>query len=272
MTPPNIKNLFVALVIALFVLLSAEASAEITYYQNDLLGSPIVASNASGEVIWRESYRPYGERLQNSTASADNKVWFTSRHQDADTGLSYMGVRYYDPVLGRFLSADPVRFQQGNAHSFNRYAYANNNPYAFVDPDGENPVSFMAKIKQALSLLKISGEGENIQKKKSDDMSKLVACVDNPRACNSNNLNYEQDREFWRGAGEMVKEGADVKNDLTKKTVKLKQEVDKPEIKDPRESPPYDDPKLKAKDSNARNPVFPNDKSKYYDPGGTPSR
>jgi hypothetical protein len=34
------------------------------------------------------------------------------------------------------MGVDPVGFQEDNLHSFNRYAYANNNPYRYVDPDG----------------------------------------------------------------------------------------------------------------------------------------
>jgi len=44
-----------------------------------------------------------------------------------------MQARYYDPVIGRFYSNDPAGFS--NIHNFNRYAYANNNPYKYVDPD-----------------------------------------------------------------------------------------------------------------------------------------
>lgn len=51
-----------------------------------------------------------------------------------------MGARYYDPVLGRFMGVDPVDFQEDNIHSFNRYAYANNNPYKYIDLDGRHPV------------------------------------------------------------------------------------------------------------------------------------
>ncbi|WP_348731341.1 RHS repeat-associated core domain-containing protein [Rheinheimera texasensis] len=50
-----------------------------------------------------------------------------------------MQQRYYDPVIGRFYSNDPVGFSAGNPMMFNRYAYANNNPYKFTDPDGRNP-------------------------------------------------------------------------------------------------------------------------------------
>ncbi|WP_241970549.1 RHS repeat-associated core domain-containing protein [Idiomarina aquatica] len=55
----------------------------------------------------------------------------------------YMQARYYDPVIGRFYSNDPVdalgHMQRGNsiARGFGRYTYANNNPYKYVDPDGE---------------------------------------------------------------------------------------------------------------------------------------
>jgi len=45
-----------------------------------------------------------------------------------------MQARYYDPVIGRFYSNDPIGFR--DVHSFNRYAYANNNPYRYSDPTG----------------------------------------------------------------------------------------------------------------------------------------
>jgi hypothetical protein len=40
----------------------------------------------------------------------------------------------------RFVGVDPKEFDEGNIHSFNRYAYGNNNPYRFVDPDGRDAV------------------------------------------------------------------------------------------------------------------------------------
>src|SRR5258706_5241459 len=50
-----------------------------------------------------------------------------------------MGARYYEPVAGRFMSTDPSGFDEANVHSFNRYAYATNNPYRYRDPDGRGP-------------------------------------------------------------------------------------------------------------------------------------
>lgn len=47
-----------------------------------------------------------------------------------------MQQRYHDPVVERFLSADPVRPYSSAGANFNRYRYADNNPYRYADPDG----------------------------------------------------------------------------------------------------------------------------------------
>jgi uncharacterized protein RhaS with RHS repeats len=59
-------------------------------------------------------------------------------------------VRYYDPVAGRFLSTDPVLTDENSAAHFNRYTYALNNPYKYIDPDGRLP--FLVPV--AIFLLK----------------------------------------------------------------------------------------------------------------------
>jgi RHS repeat-associated protein len=56
--------------------------------------------------------------------------------QDAATGLTYMQQRYYDPQVGVFLSVDPIAAYDTPVALFNRYRYANNNPFRFTDPDG----------------------------------------------------------------------------------------------------------------------------------------
>jgi RHS repeat-associated protein len=117
---------------------SSWAHAQTVYYHNDAAGSPIAATDEGGELLWRESYRPYGERLLKPAAA--NTQWFSGKQMDADTGLQDFGARNYDPVLGRFLSIDPVDFEDKNIHSFNRYAYANNNPLRYKDPDGRSSI------------------------------------------------------------------------------------------------------------------------------------
>ena len=108
----------------------------VTYFHNDAAGTPLVATDASGNVVWKESYRPYGERQTNAPASSGNPIGYAGKPFDAAIGLSYMGARYYDPVLGRFVAVDPAPADPGSVHGINRYAYASNNPYKYVDPDG----------------------------------------------------------------------------------------------------------------------------------------
>lgn len=54
----------------------------------------------------------------------------------------YVGA-LYDPMLRSFTGMDPVDYQEDNFHSFNRYAYANNNLYKYVDPDRKHPLVYM---------------------------------------------------------------------------------------------------------------------------------
>ena len=126
-----------ALLLTLAVCSMGAAFAQtITYFHNDVAGTPLLATNAAGAVVWKENYLPYGYRQAAEPASSGNKLWFTGKPYDPDTQLSYMGARYYMPLLGRFTGIDPVGIVPEQPHSFNRYAYANNNPYKYVDPDG----------------------------------------------------------------------------------------------------------------------------------------
>ena len=54
--------------------------------------------------------------------------------------------RYYDPQIGRFLSVDPVTADGNTGANFNRYKYANNNPYRFTDPDGRQAIDEIDEV------------------------------------------------------------------------------------------------------------------------------
>ena len=164
----TLKRLWVcALTLASFSLagllgsVDAQAADIITYYHNDISGTPLLATDAAGNVLWKENYQPYGDKLNKQPASAGNKVGFAGKPYDGNTGLSYMGARYYDPVIGRFMGIDPKGANPEDVHSLNRYAYANNNPYKFVDPDGHSPIDvvFLVYDLGKLGLAIYSGVG-----------------------------------------------------------------------------------------------------------------
>lgn len=118
---------------------TASGVAVVRYIHTDGLGSPVAKSDANGNLIAnsRTRYEPYGMTVAGTSIPT---IGFTGHVNDADTGLTYMQQRYYDPVAGRFLSEDPVLTDSNTGASFNRYVYANNNPYRYIDPDGRQGV------------------------------------------------------------------------------------------------------------------------------------
>ena len=138
MKSTSIKTLLHALLIFIGLLsLNAQAGVEITYIHNDALGSPVAGTDEQGNVKWRSHYQPYGEEVLGERQLFGVRSGYTGHRDDPETGLTYMGARYYSPAIGRFMGVDPAGVDQTNINSFNRYAYANNNPYRFVDPDGQ---------------------------------------------------------------------------------------------------------------------------------------
>lgn len=131
----------IVLLLWVTMLSSAVVAVEkVTYIHTDALGSPMAGSDANGDLVWKEDYRPYGEPIRKQ--SKNQKLWYTGKEYDDDIGLSYYGARWYDPAIGRFMGVDPVEVDPENIHLFNRYAYANNNPYRYVDPDGNSPLEW----------------------------------------------------------------------------------------------------------------------------------
>lgn len=92
-----------------------------------------MVTDASRGILERREYEPYGQQMAPTPTDGPN---YTGHVYDAATGLLYMQQRYYAPMVGRFLSTDPVTALSNPVGMFNRYDYAANNPYRFKDPDG----------------------------------------------------------------------------------------------------------------------------------------
>ncbi|MEQ8433851.1 MAG: RHS repeat-associated core domain-containing protein [Oceanicaulis sp.] len=107
-----------------------------TYIHSDHLGSASAATDAAGNILWTESYTPFGEIRHDPAANRD-ETGYTGHVRDAASGLVYAQARFYHPALGRFLSPDPVGFADMGPGYFNRYAYTINDPVNYTDPTGE---------------------------------------------------------------------------------------------------------------------------------------
>ncbi|APR88402.1 Hypothetical protein A7982_13751 [Minicystis rosea] len=97
-----------------------------TWLHTDHLASVVAQSDTGGKVVSRAAYAPYGAPIEGGVSSP---IGYTGERRDAETGLVYLHHRYYDPALGRFISADPLVGP-------NRYAYADNNPVSANDRNG----------------------------------------------------------------------------------------------------------------------------------------
>jgi RHS repeat-associated protein len=119
----------------------ATAGEYVLFYHNDATGSPQAMTDINGNVVWRADYEPFGN-LAAVTETLPNTREYIGKQRDLETSLHYFGARYYDVRIGRFLSVDPALLRGRPLSSMtipqrlNFYAYATNNPYRYLDPDG----------------------------------------------------------------------------------------------------------------------------------------
>ena len=110
------------------------------YLLSDHLGSTSITLNATGQFVAELRYKAFGEtRYTKNNTPTDYR--YTGQLQQAEIGLYYYGVRWYDPMLGRFTQADSIIPNAGSTKAFDRYAYVNNNPMNFTDPSGHDAYS-----------------------------------------------------------------------------------------------------------------------------------
>jgi RHS repeat-associated protein len=107
----------------------------VTWIHGDHLGSTSLTMDEGGQVVGRQLYAPFGE-VRWASGALGTDFGFTGQRADAFAGLVHMGARWYNPLVGRWVSADTIVPEPGNPQDFNRYAYSRNNPLRFVDASG----------------------------------------------------------------------------------------------------------------------------------------
>jgi RHS repeat-associated protein len=127
------------------------AAPGVFYNHPDRLTSTVCQTDASGAVVSTVVYDAYGV-VQSITGSASIPAMYTGKEWDDSTGLYYFGARYYDPVLGRFLTADdrtggPVAMRD----VFNPYSFCLNDPVNNTDPVGHSIGGFVDHIGNSIA-------------------------------------------------------------------------------------------------------------------------
>lgn len=109
-----------------------ERAGQSFFYHADGLGSITDITDATGAIKQRYTYSSFGKIESQLDPSFVQPYTFTAREFDPETGLYHYRTRYYDPLSGRFISEDPIRFMGG----INFYAMVYNSPTNWVDPWG----------------------------------------------------------------------------------------------------------------------------------------
>ena len=119
-------------------------------YCKDLFGNITAILDGSGNVVVKYDYDAWGNhRVLDNTGAVitdtqhighKNPFRYRGYYYDTETGLYYLKSRYYDPETCRFINMDSVEYADPTyLHGLNLYAYCNNNPIMYVDPNGNLP-------------------------------------------------------------------------------------------------------------------------------------
>ena len=123
------------------------------YYRKNILGDVIEIYNNLGNLQCRYVYDAWGNhKVYNAIGSEIgaevlnvgnvNSVRYRGYYWDKEFGLYYLQSRYYDPLLGRFISADSVEYlEPESVNGLNLYTYCGNNPVMYTDPEGNFLIS-----------------------------------------------------------------------------------------------------------------------------------
>jgi len=97
----------------------------------DHLGTPHKMTDANQAVVWSAYYKPFGAATV-TVSTVTNNLRFPGQYFDQETGLHYNYARDYNPVLDRYIEADPIGLRGG----LNLYLYVSANSLRFTDRRG----------------------------------------------------------------------------------------------------------------------------------------
>ncbi|WP_411148524.1 RHS repeat-associated core domain-containing protein [Streptomyces sp. A30] len=108
---------------------------KLSFVASDHHGTGELAIDAATGAVSQRRFDPYGVERGSATGVWPGEKGFVGGTIDASTGLTHLGAREYDAVIGKFISVDPI-IDYTQPQQINGYAYANNSPVTESDPSG----------------------------------------------------------------------------------------------------------------------------------------
>ena len=114
------------------------------YYVTNAQGDVVAILNSSGQEVVSYTYDAWGNMVKKSGSKANdlgtyNPLRYRGYVYDRETGLYYLQSRYYNPTIGRFISADALLATDQGPLGYNLFAYCLNNPVNMTDYTGNLP-------------------------------------------------------------------------------------------------------------------------------------
>jgi RHS repeat-associated protein len=183
--------------------ISANQTSTDYYFITDFRGWVWGLTDDSGTIVESYNYDPFGRILAGSLLS--HARFLSGAHEgqwDAETGLYYLGARYYDPSLGRFIQEDAVEGSADLPASQNRYVYCQNDPVSLIDPTGYSPENTGTPARfTPMNYSNIRSSEGGITSCYLEDYTPVVAEVQDPHR-SPINLNEERRLAAMRRAAE----------------------------------------------------------------------
>ncbi|MFD1082265.1 RHS repeat domain-containing protein [Micromonospora andamanensis] len=115
--------------------IGVRTASGLTWTVADRHGTNTVAIHSGTLEVTPRRTDPFGNPRGTNSAWPAGDRGFVGGFTNLGTGLVRLGAREYDPLLGRFISVDPI-IDPADPQQMNAYAYSNNNPATMSDPDG----------------------------------------------------------------------------------------------------------------------------------------
>jgi len=131
-------------------LIYKDMAGTVNYYLFNGHGDVVQLTGSDGNVTKAYDYDAFGNEKNPDTGDT-NPFRYCGEYFDKETGTYYLRARYYNPVIGRFITEDTYLGVPNDPLSLNLYTYCANNPIAYIDPAGHDWESIKDLFYNAMS-------------------------------------------------------------------------------------------------------------------------